>query len=517
MRSKVLFVLGAAATVSAQLVDDFQCPDEFLGFYPHLISCDKYWHCKEGIAELKTCGNGLGFMDTDDTFTLEQCAELHLVECGERTEIEPPISTTNCPRLYGTFADPEDCGVFYKCQDGKSNRYNCPPGLAYDQVSRGCRWADQVKECSASIVTVDDEGGEFQCPRKSSAGTFTKHAHPADCRQYFLCIGGVPREYGCPLGTVFNTGSGSGVDGKCSDPESVPECKDYYGDLKFKSGDLSKNGFDTGRLNTGTERVRSGADRFRNTNSIPRAPTKVKTTSSSREPQREKSRPAPPSLQAIVDTNDSRDSPRVSLNRGRPSRPQSPGRVQSQRPQRPEPVQFRPEPIQEEETAFIQPTLPPRLEQIRIESVAPTTTPEPQTTQVRTQRPSRIQVLTEKPTSRTTFPRRPETTTTDEPSTQSTGSRFSSANRPGFGSVFNTGGSTRFQPTQAPTTTTPPPPPPTTAAPVAASSDSEDTDEGLPDPVKAAPGPNGEEYYYYYYYYDDEEGGEEGSPKKVQS
>ena len=28
----------------------------------------------------------------------------------------------------------------------------------------------------------------------------------------------------------------------------------------------------------------------------------------------------------------------------------------------------------------------------------------------------------------------------------------------------------------------------------------------MPAPVKAAPGPNGEEYYYYYYYYDDEEG-----------
>ena len=42
-------------------------------------------------------------MDTDDTFTLEQCAPLHLVECGERTEIEPPISTAHCPRLYGTF------------------------------------------------------------------------------------------------------------------------------------------------------------------------------------------------------------------------------------------------------------------------------------------------------------------------------------------------------------------------------------------------------------------------------
>ena len=110
------------------------CPDEFEGFYPHLLSCDKYWHCQDGAAELRTCGNGLAFMDTDDTFTLEQCAEVHLVECGERTELEPPISTPNCPRLFGTFADTEDCGVFWNCQDGKANRYNCPPGLAYDEV-----------------------------------------------------------------------------------------------------------------------------------------------------------------------------------------------------------------------------------------------------------------------------------------------------------------------------------------------------------------------------------------------
>lgn len=98
------------------------------------FSCDKYWHCQDGFADLKTCGNGLGFLDTDDTFTLEQCAELHLVECGARTEIEPPISTDHCPRLYGTFPDEQDCGVFWKCQDGKPNKYNCPPGLAYDQV-----------------------------------------------------------------------------------------------------------------------------------------------------------------------------------------------------------------------------------------------------------------------------------------------------------------------------------------------------------------------------------------------
>ena len=31
----------------------------------------------------------------------------------------------------------------------------------------------------------------------------------------------MPREYGCPLGAVFNIGSGNGVDGECSDPELV--------------------------------------------------------------------------------------------------------------------------------------------------------------------------------------------------------------------------------------------------------------------------------------------------------
>ena len=75
---------------------------------------------------------------------------------------------------------------------------------------------------------------------------FTKHAHPADCRQYFLCIGGVPREYGCPLGTVFDVGTGTGVDGKCTDPEDVPECSSYYGDADL--GDINRSGADTGPI-----------------------------------------------------------------------------------------------------------------------------------------------------------------------------------------------------------------------------------------------------------------------------
>merc|ERR1712198_185797 len=91
MNSK-LFLISALAAVALGQEDNFECPDEFLGFYPHLYSCDKYWFCEDGIAELRTCGNGLAFIDTDESYELEQCNELHLVDCGARTELEPPIS-----------------------------------------------------------------------------------------------------------------------------------------------------------------------------------------------------------------------------------------------------------------------------------------------------------------------------------------------------------------------------------------------------------------------------------------
>ena len=120
----------------------------------------------------------------------------------------------------------------------------CPlPTLAYNQPY-----------LTPTCLYPDDEGGEFQCPRDSSPGVFTKHAHPADCRQYFLCIGGVPREYGCPLGTVFDVGTGTGVDGKCTDPEDVPECSSYYEGQDL--GDINRSGADTGPIGPSEDRFR---------------------------------------------------------------------------------------------------------------------------------------------------------------------------------------------------------------------------------------------------------------------
>ena len=52
-----LLGLSVINCISAQLVDNFVCPDEFEGYYPHLYSCDRYWKCIDGRESLETCGN----------------------------------------------------------------------------------------------------------------------------------------------------------------------------------------------------------------------------------------------------------------------------------------------------------------------------------------------------------------------------------------------------------------------------------------------------------------------------
>jgi hypothetical protein len=72
-----------ACPVSALAQDNFKCPDDY-GFYPHSNSCDKYYKCDGGVADLKTCGNGLAFDATDSKFLTENCDYLHNVDCSDR-------------------------------------------------------------------------------------------------------------------------------------------------------------------------------------------------------------------------------------------------------------------------------------------------------------------------------------------------------------------------------------------------------------------------------------------------
>lgn len=73
-------------------------------------------------------------------------------------------------------------------------------------------------------ILIPEVGGGFNCQAAgdvSNAGSFSRHAHPDDCRKYYICLEGIAREYGCPIGTVFKIGDSDGS-GNCEDPEDVP-------------------------------------------------------------------------------------------------------------------------------------------------------------------------------------------------------------------------------------------------------------------------------------------------------
>lgn len=72
--------------------------------------------------------------------------------------------------------------------------------------------------------SLPEVAGGFTCPAAgevTNSGSFSRHAHPDDCRKYYICLEGVAREYGCPIGTVFKIGDADGT-GNCEDPEDVP-------------------------------------------------------------------------------------------------------------------------------------------------------------------------------------------------------------------------------------------------------------------------------------------------------
>lgn len=75
------------------------------------------------------------------------------------------------------------------------------------------------------LLHYAEVAGGFTCPAagevSGASGSFSRHAHPEDCRKYYICLEGIAREYGCPIGTVFKIGDSDGS-GACEDPEDVP-------------------------------------------------------------------------------------------------------------------------------------------------------------------------------------------------------------------------------------------------------------------------------------------------------
>merc|ERR1719433_2165188 len=192
---------------------------------PDATQCDKYFECNiKGEQSEHLCVDGYVYDEKS-----QNCDYPSKVDCGQRTELQPPQPSKNCPRANGFFAWPaeESCQKFWDCRGGQSYLQTCPQGVIFDMFVDACVTPDQSrrKECSAG------EFLNFTCPTYSADeplrfGNHDRLSDPDDCTKFYSCLrDSRPRLGVCPRKTVFNNATGV-----CDDPKAVPGCENFWKD-----------------------------------------------------------------------------------------------------------------------------------------------------------------------------------------------------------------------------------------------------------------------------------------------
>ncbi|CAN7991234.1 unnamed protein product [Ixodes pacificus] len=196
------------------------------GFFPHESQCDGYYECRNGTVHQGLCPDGLVFND-DAGHKYLRCDLPFSVNCENRPYLQPAQAVGNCPRRWGMYADPSDCGKFVNCVGGKAHKFDCPEGLAFNDQRGICDWPDLVERCDAEAYLG------FQCPEATSYDlqdfANPPYPHPRDCAKHFVCVASyygkrLPRLLSCDYGLVFNPTTRT-----CDDPLNVHGCENYYG------------------------------------------------------------------------------------------------------------------------------------------------------------------------------------------------------------------------------------------------------------------------------------------------
>lgn len=232
MNRFLCFVALLAVAANAQ---NFRCPNDKYGQYEDPVQCDKFYECRDGVAKERLCPDGLVF--DQGIRKINKCDQPFNIECGDRTELQPPKGKNDyCPRKNGFFAhpDPTNCYAFFTCVDGDYVENKCTGGLHFDEYTGTCVWPENAGR-EGCVEQQKQTADGFQCPKEKKknddSGQIIAHPHfphPDDCQKFYVCLNGVePRELGCSPGEVFNDETK-----RCDAPENVPGCEDWYKESK---------------------------------------------------------------------------------------------------------------------------------------------------------------------------------------------------------------------------------------------------------------------------------------------
>lgn len=127
---------------------------------------------------------------------------LALVCAGGRDGLQE--TNFKCPDD-GLFSDPEDCHMYYKCQNSFSWLMSCGE-LVFYPSEQTCDWnrgdiCQKARQLGFGTQPQPNPtpSGWFKCPKPN--GSFRD---PYDCSVYFVCEDNIAWQQHCPANLVFN-------------------------------------------------------------------------------------------------------------------------------------------------------------------------------------------------------------------------------------------------------------------------------------------------------------------------
>ncbi|MPC78900.1 hypothetical protein E2C01_073405 [Portunus trituberculatus] len=122
----------------------------------------------------------------------------------------PPKGVYHYPKVGTTYDQ------YLRCVEGQLSHHTCPEGLVFKRKTDGKHFP-----CEYPENVVFPKSSRFSCPVGLSSGLRWKketlHPSPHSCREFYVCVGGVPKRQLCHLGKVFSEKISA-----CAQPQDVP-------------------------------------------------------------------------------------------------------------------------------------------------------------------------------------------------------------------------------------------------------------------------------------------------------
>ncbi|XP_035223247.1 fibrillin-3-like isoform X2 [Stegodyphus dumicola] len=179
------------------------------GLFP-ANDCFSFYLCSNGKEHRIQCPPGLHF-----SVAHEACEDPCVARCDP--DIECTTSTKPTTQMYSTpsttykpvspeciepeglFPNPEDCGSFFQCSNGRAHLVRCPTGLHFSKNDEICE-IPCVAGCNISIscpTEIPDIEGNCTCE-----SCFLPD--PTDCSAYYFCSDRHLTKGYCPYGMLFD-------------------------------------------------------------------------------------------------------------------------------------------------------------------------------------------------------------------------------------------------------------------------------------------------------------------------